>query len=542
MISRISIRDFAVIENAEVEFGPGLNIITGETGAGKSVVVEAMSLALGSRADTAFVRTGKEKAVVQMVAELGGEEYILTREVSSGGRNLCRINGEIVTLGQLSELCSRLADIHGQYDHQSLLDPEKHLGIIDKYGAAEIAPVAELTASLYAEYTEKKRRLRELTENARENARMRDLLKFEADEIASARLYAGEDGELTERITLLKNSEKIYASLANAYEILDGDEGSVLSGLNSAMRLTEEAGEYSESLGKLAGGVSDAYYALEDLAKEVRRSRDGITFSESELNEAIERLDEIDRLKRKYGGTVEAVLKYAEDAENRLNEAENADTLAADLEADIAVLAEKLNAASARLTKLRKDAAEDLGKRIGAELSELNFNNSVFDTEFTELADFTAKGRDRAEFLISTNRGEPVKPLAKIASGGEISRIMLAFKRLTADFDGIPTMVFDEIDSGISGVTAAVVGAKMRQIAENHQIICITHLPQIAANGDANYLIEKEPRGETVATTVRALSEEEKELEIARLLGGVSVTDAALENARELIKQVKGLG
>lgn len=549
MISYISIKDFAIIENCEVEFEKGLNIITGETGSGKSIVIEAISLALGARADSSFVRTGADKAVVQIAGDLDGEDIVITREVSASGKNLCKLNGRVVTLAELSTYCKRLADIHGQYDHQSLLNPEYHIRLIDLFHADEIAPVAQMVARLYDGYVKTSASLKKLLQSAADADKKRDFMKFQLEEIRSAKLVSGEDAELSERITLLQNSERLYQVLSRAYDALYESEPSTIDSLETVTKELEGISGFSGAISALSERISSLCYELDDIAHEIRSERDDMVFSQEELDECIERYELIQNLKRKYGnefldggitpGSIEAVNNFADTIEAELKDVENSDHLKSELEAQLETINAQLQLASERLSTLRHESAADLIKRITEQLKDLNFNNSQLDIEFTKLDSFTESGIDSVNFMISTNLGEPLKPLNKIASGGEMSRIMLAFKKIIADYDDIPTLIFDEIDSGISGIAASVVGKKLKEIAENHQIICITHLPQIAACGHTNYRISKETAGGTTKTTVSRLSDDETIREIARLLGGANITDTTLKSAKELLAASK---
>ncbi len=364
-------------------------------------------------------------------------------------------------------------------------------------------------------------------------------MTFEVNEITEASLRENEDSELEERIALLQNSEKIYKSLAEAYEA--GKEGmpaamDIMAGIHTAL---SDISSCTEELGNINATFSDIFYQLDDIFRDIRNARDSITFSQEELDEAILRIEYINKLKHKYGNTIEEILAYAEETAGKLHDIENIDEEKANLESEIKMLETQLTAASERLTSLRKTSAEELEKKISAELSELNFIDSRIEILFSALPVFTENGTDKIEFLISTNKGEPMKPLAKVASGGEMSRIMLAFKNIIADYDNIPTLIFDEIDAGISGITASIVGRKLKEIAVNHQIICITHLPQIAAFGEYNYRIQKSSSGDSVKTTVETLDEDEKVKEIARLLGGINITNVTLESAKELIAASK---
>ncbi len=535
MIRYLSIKNFATIENTEIEFNDGLNIITGETGAGKSIVIEAVSLALGSRADTTFIRSGADKAVIQMIAEHKGSEYVITRQISSSGKNICRINDEVVTLAHLSMVCKKLADIHGQYDHQSLLNPEYHIKLLDLYHKDKILPAKETVKKLYENYSMLKMQLRNITLKSEKNKREQDFMQFELDELKDASLRTGEDEELEEKISLLQNSEKIYENLAGAYQISSEDEYSVISALKKISDMVTETAPYSSELEELSERLNELYYDFEDICSSIRDSRDNAVFSPEELDAYISRIETINRLKNKHGKSIVQLLSYQEELEKTLSELENSDEIQEELKKQLSKCENALTASCEKLSAARKQAAEELEKEITRELKQLNFNDAEFSISFTEADTFSPEGTDIAEFMISTNRGEPLKPLSRIASGGEMSRIMLAFKKIVGDYDEIPTMIFDEIDSGISGITASIVGKKLREISENHQIICITHLPQIAAFGEHNYKIQKSSDDKMTYTTVSALSENEKTNEIARLLGGANITDTTLKSAKELI-------
>lgn len=536
MITHISIRDFAIIENVDIDFHEGLNIITGETGAGKSIVIEAVSLALGSRADTAFVRSGKEKAIVQLVGTLMGQEYVITREVSTAGKNLCKVNGEIVTLAHLNLICKKIADIHGQYDHQSLLNPDYHIKLVDMYKKDQIGPAKQKVSSIYMHYRDISNQLRKLLADESENKRKRDFMEFELNEIINAELVPGEDEQLEETINLLQNSEKIYESLANTYEILNGEEYSSLAGTRRALDILGMITDYSQNLSDIHSQLSDAFYQIEELSDEIRNLRDRTVFSPDELNQAIERMDMLDSMKRKYNRSIEEIIEYGKELEEKLSYVENMDQMKEDLTQLHHRCKADLTEACQELSQLRKEAATELETKILTELEELNFKDAQLSIQFGKTSEFTDNGTDVVEFMISTNRGESLKPLSKIASGGEMSRIMLAFKKIVGDYDDIPTLIFDEIDAGISGITASIVGRKLKQIAASHQIICITHLPQIAAFGAHNYKISKESDDLNTYTTVLHLRPDEKIQEIARLLGGINITDTTLQSAKELIE------
>lgn len=537
MINHISIKNFAIIKDAEIDFEDGLNIITGETGAGKSIVIEAVSLALGSRADSSYVRTGAEKAVIQLAGSLDGDEFVITREISSSGKNLCRLNGEIVTLSQINRVSSKLADIHGQYDNQSLLNPDYHIVLLDAYRHDLTDELKEKVSVCFNEYTKCKTELSRLLSMEKENARKLDFYRFEADEIDKANLTPGEDEKLQEQVSLLQNSERIFEGLSRSYQIMYEESPSVMDGLNSALKSVEDLSGFSKEIAAVSEEFSDLYYRLEDICHSLRSLRDSVLFSPAELDEAIARLNLIDNLKKKYGGTIDEILDYRFNLQHSLSAAENFDENKAALSGRLKSLKSDLIQACSLLTQARASKALELEAAIEKELHDLNFNDSSVKISIEPLCEPCESGMDKVEILITTNKGEPLKPLYKIVSGGEMSRIMLAFKNIISSYDRIPTLIFDEIDNGISGVTASIVGKKLKEISRQHQIICITHLPQIAACGEHNYRIRKESDESSTYTSIENLTHEEKVCEIARLLGGALITDATLQSARELISQ-----
>ncbi len=549
MISGINIKDFAIVKELSVDLKPGLNIITGETGAGKSVIIEAISMALGSRADTAYVRTGCDKAVVTLIidtedCELGSileemgvqadDPMIIRREISAQSKSVCRVNGTIVPLSALNLLCKKIADIHGQYDQQILLDPDNHLEILDLYGGKDLRIAKEDTAKAFAEYAEYSNAYYKLKKELSDAERQRDFLRFELAEITSADIKPGEDEALEDSIRIMENGERLYEAVSTAHLDLYDAEYSADSTLGNAIRSLEAVRGISPEIDKVLQRVYDVYYELDDMNTELRNARESVNFSQRELDANIERLETINKLKRKYGGSIEKVLEYARKAENSLSDIENADEKMRELEENIKSSKELVDHRAEGLSKMRHTAAERLENLVDNERSELNFSNAHFKVFFTK-TNSSALGIDGVEFLIATNRGEVPKALAKIASGGELSRIMLALKSIIGDLDEIPTMIFDEIDTGISGATAAVVGDKLVSIAKNHQVICITHLPQIASRGESHYRIEKVSDEISTHTTGAPSSEEERIEELARLLSGTVITDTARMQAKELL-------
>ncbi len=538
MINYINIKNFAIIENTEIYFDDGLNIITGETGAGKSIIIEAVSLALGARADSSYVRTGTEKAIVQLSGTLNAEDIVITREVGSNGKNLCKLNGSIVTLSELKEVCVKLADIHGQYDNQQLLNSDHHIELLDNYQKERISPKIEGYKKIYEKYVDTKKKLEALQSSESDNLKKADFLRFEINEIKSANLTIDEDIELDKKISLLQNSEKLSNALEFANYSLIGEDNvaASLPSLKRCLTELESISKYDDEIDLVATGFADTYYKMEDLADTIRRIKDRTTYSDIELNNSIERNEQINILKKKYGKTISDIFDYELKNSIQLEEIENYEDRIENLSILLEQLHTDIGDKASELSETRKQVGEALAIALMQELRDLNFNESNISVDIKKANDYLSSGNDIVEFLISTNKGEPLKPLAKVASGGEISRIMLAFKKVTCGFDNIQTMIFDEIDSGISGHTANIVAKKLREISNTHQIVCITHLPQIASKGNANYLIRKENDEKMTYTTIVKLSEEEKVEEIARLLGGDVITDVTRQNALELIK------
>lgn len=539
MINHLSIRDFATIENTDVDFQKGLNIITGETGSGKSVVVEAISLALGSRADNTFVRSGCEKATVQMVAEYENKEIIITRELSGNGKNICKIDDRIVTLGELSQVCSKIADIHGQYETQSLLKTENHIKLVDAYEKGSIEPSKIKVAEYYENFLDISRRFEEMRNQAANNIETKELLQYRIEEIENAALISGEDTNHKEELLIIENNEKIYNALSRSYMLAYEEENSALDKINSVIIPLRDITSLSRESSNIEDELSDVYYRFEDVANKIRDMKEHIIFNEARIEELHDRLNFIEELKKKYGDTIDEIHATRDRMERELRSFGNLDKELESLSLERSRIKEMLDQETENLTRLRKSSAGVLQEKIQLELENVNFKNVRLAIDFEEVSDYTPNGRDKVEFLISANAGEDLKPLSKIASGGEMSRIMLAFKKIISEYDGISSIIFDEIDTGISGETASVVAKELSQISEHHQLICITHLPQIAAAGDHNYRIEKSTDDSNTYTTITVLNEREKITEIARLLSGLNISDISIANAEEMISIIR---
>jgi len=536
MINHISIKNFATIENTEVDFEKGLNIITGETGAGKSIVIEAISLALGARADTSLIRTGQERATVQLLGEINNEEVVITRELSSNGKNICKLNGEIVTLSSLNEISNKLADIHGQYDNQSLLNPDNHINFVDCYRREDVEPLKEQVSEKYREFSHAKSELSNLLRLEKENARKKDFYSFEINEIDKANLVIGEDIELEERVSILQNSEKIFESINVSNEMLSDGSPSVLDYLSQVSNYLNSVSGYGKDFQELSEELNDVYYRLQDISHELRNKKESLTFSPTELDDSISRLNTIENLKKKYGNDISEILEYRDKIQKDLSIIDNFDDEKKKLEVNLINSRNELLKSCELLSSLRKQIIEEIKPKLIKELLDLNFQNAEIDIKIEKLEHPEENGFDKIEIYISLNKGEALKPLSKVASGGEMSRIMLAFKNIISSYDMIPTLIFDEIDSGISGITASVVSGKLKEISKEHQVLCITHLPQIASKGDFNYRIVKNSDENKTYTTIEKLSEDGKINEIARLLGGTNITETTIKSAKELIE------
>lgn len=537
MIKSIKIRDFAIIKNTEFNFHSGLNIITGETGSGKSVVATAISLALGSRADTTFIRHGSDKAYIEMEANFDGIDYNIIREITSNGRNQCKINGNSVPLGRLVSLAENHAQIHGQFDNTSLLDPETHIDLLDNFGGRYVSVPYRKYINAYDEFTKLKNEYNTLVASIKEDRAKADFYSYAIQEIDQANLAINEDDELEERMSFLQNAEGITTGLASAYEDLSGGDHSADSLVGSAVSAIGDISGYTEELSRLSNDLDTVSINLAEVITSLKDILDSNSFSQLELDQTMERLALIDSLKKKYGDTIPEILRHRDELNDKLDKLENFDEEKAMLKGKLEESRSVLYDAAKQLTSARRTAGDNLSKSVIKQLSQLNFKDADLKVSIKPLKSSTPKGMDDVELFITTNKGEPLKPLAKVASGGEVSRIMLAIKAITAEFENISTLIFDEVDTGISGMTASIVGNKLKELGANHQVISITHLPQIAAKGDHNYRIYKEADDSETFTFVEELKGEDKVKEIARLLGGVRITEATMENARELIEQ-----
>ncbi|MBB6216639.1 DNA repair protein RecN (Recombination protein N) [Anaerosolibacter carboniphilus] len=565
MLLDLYIENFALIEKMRVSFTNGLNILTGETGAGKSILIDAVNMAIGLRADKNFIRTGSEKSIIQLIFECNqtslsdllknhgielenDQILILTRELYSNGRSVSRINDKIVTVSLVREISKYLIDIHGQHEHQSLLYSENHIDIVDSFAEKDIHTLKVEIENKFQLLKRQERKLASLYGNEIERERKIDLLKFQVNEIDECKLMNNEEETLLAERNLLANSERIHDVVSRSYEDLfhgmDHNK-SLLDTLGHIVNDFNHIKEYDPLLANISQGLYEALYKLEDITRDIRLYRDRIEYDPNTLDQIEKRLDTINSLKRKYGKTIDDILSYRNRIFCELEEILNSEEIIKDLKKSIDELSGELLLLSQNLSDKRKAISLELENKVMKELSSLNMKNVSFKVDFSVQLDkdhrpmLTSKGIDHIEFLISTNSGEPLKPLTKIVSGGEMSRIMLAFKTILAAVDNIPTLIFDEIDTGISGRTATIVGEKLALISSTHQILCITHLPQIALMADNHFHIIKTSIEGHTKTTVERLKDNERIDELARLLGGVSLTQLTIEHAKEMLEQGK---
>ena len=543
MLLELHVKNLALIETADVELEDGLNILTGETGAGKSIMIGSVNLALGQKASKEMIRNGAEYAYVELVFSVDPEKedalraldvmpdengtLIISRKIMPS-RSLSRINDEAVTAARLKQVTSLLIDIHGQHEHQSLLHASKHLEILDTYAKSRVQQLKIQTASLYAEYISLEKQLSQLDTDNESRRREADFLRFEIEEIENAQLKAGEEECLAACCRKYGNARRIMENLSAAYRAVDTEA------VGNALHQVCEVAEFDPELKAIQDQLYDAEAVLLDAHHAIGEYLEQLDFDEQAYREAQDRLDLIRGLEAKYGAGVEQIEKALEEKKNRLEQLEHFDEYRMQLEQQYQKAEKALEAVSAELSAVRQEEAKKLAEKIRAGLIDLNFLGVRFSMEFRRLSHYTASGFDEAEFVISTNPGEPERSLGQVASGGELSRIMLAIKTVLADSDDIPTLIFDEIDTGISGRTAQRVAEKLAVIARNHQVICITHLPQIASMADCHFEIKKSTDGASTKTRITRLKEDEVVAELARLLGGAQITDAVLQNAREM--------
>ncbi len=556
MLSLLHIENIALIQSADIRFEPGFNVLTGETGAGKSIVIDSIGAVLGERTSRELIRTGAKSALVTAVFTqvpplpwleengfpTGEDELLLQRELQGDGRNVCRIDGKLVTVAQLRELGRQLLNIHGQHDGQQLLDPASHLGYLDQFGGCQ--PLLESYQEAYRKWHDIRREMDKLQMDEAERSRRVDTLNYQIQELERAQLKAGEDEELSARRTLLRSAGRLMEAVQSAEFALSGDEDrdgacSLIAQAEGEVQgvssISPELSELSEKLTALRCAADDAADTLRDLSR-------SFDFSPGELDQVEERLDLLYRLRKKYGPTVEDMLSYLDQCRKELDQIQYADDTLARLEKDLKKAQKEAARRGEVLSQARREAAGALQARVQEELRQLDMPKVQFQTEFTPKggeAGMDETGLDEVQFLMSANLGEVLKPIQKVASGGELARIMLALKNVLAEGDQIGTLVFDEVDTGVSGRAAQKVAEKMAQVARGKQVLCVTHLPQIAAMADTHFSVQKGEREGRTYTRLERLDRSQRREELARLIGGASITPSLLESAEELLRQAE---
>ncbi len=553
MLLELSIKDFAIIEKLDASFRQGMTVLTGETGAGKSIIIDAVGLLAGGRGSVDFVRTGADKAVLQgvfdiaeiantktVLEELGIEptnDLVITRELLKTGRSVCRVNGTIVNLNSLKKIGQTLIDIHGQNEHQELMDSDKHLRLLEQFDYAAVADTKQRYQAAFKAYTKLNRRLNQSLKNEHEWNQRVDMLQFQVDEIKAANLIEGEDEELEKRRDQLVNFQSISDALATSFQVLESEEGvSATDQIGNVMQEMQGIADYDEEYEQIADEVQNAYYSLEDVTNRVRSAIDSMEWNPAELDEVEQRLETIRQLKKKYGNSITEILKYLSRIENELAEMTGAGQNLDDLAVEVEKRLQETKQLGTQLTNLRQKMALKLEQAVRDQLAGLYMEKTQFKVQFNSKKVPELDGLDNVEFLIQPNPGEDLKPLAKIASGGELSRIMLALKTIFARNEGVTSIIFDEVDTGVSGRVAQAIADKIHEISNHSQVLCISHLPQVAARADYQlHVAKKVVKGRTM-TNLTALDDEGRVNEIAKMLAGVDLTELSLEHARELLQ------
>ncbi|MGV3466641.1 MAG: DNA repair protein RecN [Heyndrickxia sp.] len=562
MLQELTIRNFAIIDELNLSFEKGLTALTGETGAGKSIIIDAIHLLVGGRGSVEFIRHGEKKAEIEGLFMIRNNEHpcverarefgieiedgmiVLHRDISANGKNVCRINGKLVTISVLREFGSTLVDIHGQHEHQELMNESLHLQLLDQYGKSEIEKAMENYSDVYKNYEQTLSRLKKLSENEQQMAHRLDLIQFQLQEIQNADLQLEEDEQLLDEKRKLMNFERLFDALKTSFEALQGEQRG-LDWISLLMTQMETAAELNKEYEPMLEAVSNCFYTLEDITRNISDELDNLEFQPERLNEIENRLNEINQLKRKYGQSIQGILEYGAKIEEEIETITNRESHIEKLQKSLITLQKDLFLEGKQLSDLRRIWAKRLTEAISSELKQLYMDKTIFEVRFHHSAEnyldmqdipFKKDGLDSVEFYISTNPGEPLKPLTKVASGGELSRIMLALKTIFSKHQGITSIIFDEVDTGVSGRVAQAIAEKIQQISIDSQVFCISHLPQVAAMADTHLFIKKETAGGRTRTSVQQLSQEEKITEIGRMISGVEITNVTKEHAKELIE------
>lgn len=558
MLQELTIHNFAIIESLSLSFEEGMTVLTGETGAGKSIIIDALGLLVGGRGSSQFIRHGEDKLSLEGLFHLPSENrpledllsesgidfsdgmVVLERTVFKSGKNVCRVNGKLVTTGLLRDVGAKLLDIHTQHEHQELMQDEFHLSLLDRFASQTLSKPIQTYKATFAKYKQAEREFHHFTQNERELAQRLDMLRFQEQEITAANLESGEEERLTEQKNRLVNFEKLSESLSAAYNALTGEPGG-LTFTGEAMRELEVASSVTNEYRALGENVASSFYQLEDAVSEIRQALDQLEFQPDELNEIENRLAELSQLKRKYGKTIDDIIRYYEEIQLEIDQLENSEQSVGKLEEKVEEWKLKTKEQAEVLTEIRHKAARKLEKQIKQELNQLYMEKAIFEVHFVKMAEFQETGQDEVIFYISTNPGEPAKPLSKVASGGELSRMMLALKTIFSRHQGITSIIFDEVDTGVSGRVAQAIAEKIYAVSVGSQVLCISHLPQVAAMADHHFYITKQVQNDRTNTRVEKITGEEKVLEIGRMIAGTEVTKLAKQHAEEMIEQANAI-
>ena len=536
MITTLHIKNIGIIDDIVIDLNRGLNVLTGETGAGKTLIVDSLGIIAGGRFSKDMIRRGQSMSFVELALYLPENpnsidgNVVVSREINTAGKNICKINGRLVPVSELKNFMKNIIDIHGQYDNQTLMDTEFHTIYLDKFVGEKMFKIHEKYCELYNEYVELNKKLKNNYGDEIEKQRKLDLLEYQYKEIKSANLKRGEDEQLEEKRKIIMSSEKVAESLNNVSNNL---EGTIIDVINDSIRALEKIEDVNSKYGEKLVEMKNIYYEVQEVARDISSMKEDVYFDEEERNEIEERLDEIYSLKRKYGNTIDEIIEYKEKLENEIDRIENLDEENRKTKEKIDKITIEMEKLCEEITELRKSNSVILNDKINQELAQLEMKNARFNAKIIEDKEFSPNGKSHVEFVITTNLGEEEKKLNKIASGGEMSRIMLAIKTVLSDIDEVPVLIFDEIDTGISGKAANSVGNKLKKIAQKHQVIIVTHLATIAAQGDYNYYIYKEVQDNKTNTKVKLMNEDETIREVARIASG-EITDISLSHAKEL--------
>ena len=541
MITNLHIKNIGIIDDLEIDLNKGMNVLTGETGAGKTLIIDSISIICGGRFSKEMIRKGENHSYVELCMYVPNDvnsidgNIIITREIYNNGRNMCKINGRLVTVTELKNFMSNYIEIHGQNDNQKLLDSRTHIKYLDNFSGEEIFQLKNEYKEKYQRYNEIRRELKNNYGDEKEKQRKLDLLRYQLNEIQEARLKDGEESELEERSKLIRNSEKIAKNLSEA-EMAVGENTIDLIG--NAIRALEKIENIDRKYEETTASLKDIYYGIQEISSNLSGYLSDIEFEEQEREEVETRLDIIDNLKRKYGNNIEEILKYADEIADEIKKIENVDEYNNKLKNEQKQIEKEMTKIAEKISKIRKENAEELNKKINKELEDLEMKNAKINVKVEyKIEQFFEDGKDQVGIYIKTNVGENESELTKIASGGEMSRIMLAIKKVLAEVDKMPVMIFDEIDTGISGKAAKSVANKMRSISKNHQVLCISHLAPIAAMADYNYFISKKVENDRTCTSIKLLNEQEVLCEIARISSG-EINDVTLQYANELRSKI----